>query len=52
MGLFACRRPESMFDADTLEFEDKIKEKYSYRDDDRIKIKYDNVFENMKNILK
>ncbi len=46
------RRPESMFDADTLEFEDRIKEKYSYRDDDRIKIKYDNVFENMKNILK
>ena len=43
---------KTQFNALELEFEDRIKEKYSFADDDRIVIIYDNVFKNLKNILK
>lgn len=45
------KKPESMFDADGIEFEDRIRKNISFEDDTRIKIIYKNVFNSMRDSL-
>ena len=45
------KRPESTFDADGIEFEDKIRSNISFADDSRINITYDNIFAEVKNSI-
>ena len=42
------QKPISTFDADSIEFEDEIRDSISSKDDRRIKIVYSNIFESIK----
>ena len=42
------QKPISTFDADSIEFEDEIRDDISFKDDRRIKIVYSNIFESIK----
>ena len=46
------KKPVSLFDANSIEFENIIRNNISFKNDKRIIIIYDNVFANLNDIMK